>query len=750
MRFLHLAVLALATLSASIGAAQDGRPSLDELVDTERHSDDPIGIDDESDLSSVPGPPGPAPPETPDEIARRGPRPPTVRAADGQVVTAISAVRETHHAVDVTLEDGLAVVTVELTFSSRARHPAEVRYRLATPEGAALSSLRVCVSDRCRDGLSLGDAGRVAYDAAVRARGEDDAAPVAAAEHVRDERGEALSILAAPVPPRGTLIVEVRYVAPAPVVGGVARLTLPGRGQDPRAAPTSVSASATSMIGVVVDELPFEAPIVRDTWYPIAVAARLPTSAPAIARVTRFPCGEERCARVTATAGPRGGIAEDLVLALDASPSTEGPARSRIAPTVAAILSAAPRDARVWALAFGAEARTLVESPRAPDDVPLVPLARSVNRELGSATRIEEALNRARALVGVAESRGRRPIHLVIIGDGGLTRGPSARQAFAEARAAGVKISVVDVADRATWAALDRGARSTGGAVIEAGAEADLAVGGRSSSELEERISRLFAPDVRSNVAVVVGRRRIALGNLLAGEQLVWQGVVPGGRVSLRGAGRTQPARVDEARARALAGIVTGQRTALFAVARADAASDAATGDARCIDERGPARRAGGVSSDAAPVALALPRSCDPRGPPAAPATTSSESTGRGVPAETVLRMLRQRVMPVARRCFRRDRAGRLDYSVRATFVIRLEDRELTEAQVDGRITDGLRACLMSAAHQLDVPRFRGAVVVRYPLYTEAVRRPPVIELIPEVAEGVDAVVPPEGRASDQ
>ncbi|NIR58512.1 MAG: hypothetical protein GWO02_02840, partial [Gammaproteobacteria bacterium] len=103
------------------------------------------------------------------------------------MVTAIPAVRETHHAVSVNLEDGLAIVDVELTFASRARHPAEMKYRLQLPEGAALASLRACISDRCREGLALGDAGRKAYDDALRARGDDgDATPIAAAEHVRD------------------------------------------------------------------------------------------------------------------------------------------------------------------------------------------------------------------------------------------------------------------------------------------------------------------------------------------------------------------------------------------------------------------------------------------------------------------------------------------------------------------------------------------------------------------------------------
>jgi hypothetical protein len=258
-------------------------------------------------------------------------------------------------------------------------------------------------------------------------------------------------------------------------------------------------------------------------------------------------------------------------------------------------------------------------------------------------------------------------------------------------------------------------------------------------------VARLFAPDALSRVEVVTGNQRTLLGALAAGEQLVWEGVIPRGRVGLRGISPLPSTPSEAGRARALVGLTTGRPIPLFAVDATDIEPRAHARDEACIDARGPRGRAGGVSADAAPVALAEPRSCAARG---APATTRSapadDEAGRGVPAETVLRMLRQRVQPVARRCFRRDRGGRLDYAVRAEFVIRLEDRELTEARVDGEIDADLRGCLLSAAHDLDVPRFSGAVVVRYPVYTERVARPPVIELVPEVAREVDAIIVPE------
>jgi len=103
--------------------------------------------------------------------------------------------------------------------------------------------------------------------------------------------------------------------------------------------------------------------------------------------------------------------------------------------------------------------------------------------------------------------------------------------------------------------------------------------------------------------------------------------------------------------------------------------------------------------------------------------------------------MLRRRVVPVARQCFRRDRAGRADYSVRAIFEFRLAEREVVGVEVRGRIREPLRRCLLEAVTALDVPRFSDTVLVRYPLRTQREERAPTIELIPEVAQEVDRVL---------
>ena len=111
------------------------------------------------------------------------------------------------------------------------------------------------------------------------------------------------------------------------------------------------------------------------------------------------------------------------------------------------------------------------------------------------------------------------------------------------------------------------------------------------------------------------------------------------------------------------------------------------------------------------------------------------------MPAEPLLSMLRQRIIPVARGCFRRDRAGRPDYARRAVFVFRLAEREVVSADVQGEITPRLRQCLLSAVDTLEVPAFTGNVVVRYPLFTEAEPTPEQIELSAQTATELDAVL---------
>jgi hypothetical protein len=74
-------------------------------------------------------------------------------------------------------------------------------------------------------------------------------------------------------------------------------------------------------------------------------------------------------------------------------------------------------------------------------------------------------------------------------------------------------------------------------------------------------------------------------------------------------------------------------------------------------------------------------------------------------------------------------------------FVFQLADREVTSAQVSGKIAEELRSCLLTAVDSLAVPRFTGKVVVRYPLVTEREPLPAQVELTAETADRLDAVI---------
>jgi hypothetical protein len=128
--------------------------------------------------------------------------------------------------------------------------------------------------------------------------------------------------------------------------------------------------------------------------------------------------------------------------------------------------------------------------------------------------------------------------------------------------------------------------------------------------------------------------------------------------------------------------------------------------------------------------------------------STPDTAVGRGVPAETVLQMLRQRILPAARACFRSDRRGRRDYAVRATYAFALENREISSIDVSGSMTPALSACLRDTITRLDVPYFEGRVVVRYPLQTRALAPEAQIELPPALRTRIEALFP--GQTADE
>lgn len=693
-------------LSGSPAAAQE-RP--DALVN-DGSSSDPIAVD--RDMSAR---------QRASFDSTLGPRPPSVQPATGQVVTAIPGVRETRHAVQVELVHGLADVRVELELSSRARHAAEVDYRLAVPSGARIASLEVCIEERCRAGAISGADREASYEEAVRARGPvAEITPVATARVEIDARGTAVRLRAAPVVRNSSLTLRVRYVAASSTHGGVTRLVLPPRGRDARAVAAEISMNANGLLSPAIDGIAADGPVSLDPWFTIPITARLATST-AASSIVEFPCGNTRCARVRVVSGPNRRSTETLFLLVDASRSTEGPARGRMGAAATALFAVAPQQDLVHAIAFGATAEPVLTAPARVENVSLAPILAAVTRDLGPATRLE----RAWEAIASEVARASNP-HVILIGDGTITPSEEGARVFDALRRA--RFSIVNAADAPVSAGLRERAERTGGVVLDLASEAADALAGSNTGPLEERLGMLFARDVAST-AVAVRTETKHAARLVAGEELVWEGVVGRARPRIRGlATRPELVRAGPELALALAERASSDPRP-FVAAGTDAPQNV-------CNPRGPAARADGVSSDVEPVAPAGPRRCARPVPELGPIPSSEP--GRGMPAETVLSMLRQRVVPNARQCLRRDRAGRADYSVRARFDLELANGEVVASSVDGELEPPLRECLTAALETLHVPRFEGTVVVHYPIHTARDAPPPTVELHPAVGGSLD------------
>jgi hypothetical protein len=744
--------------------------------------DDPLGVGDVGTLRDV------------QVRAPRSERTEALRVPPvvGEVLTAIPGVRETSHRVDVRWVQGLALVREEIVLRSTADHVAEARVRLPRPEGAWLVSLEVCVDDRCvaaepdastsydeawirtaleprdapgsrapststtapssriqpatstsrterapstsrNEGRSEGTSAEHTEPARATERTERSAsegttaaaaanttdAPFFAADAHVDERGPAFSIHVAPLGPGRAHTLHVAWAAPLSVVGGIARLEIPRRGNDLRASAARVSFEPGDVLAPTLQGTAPEAAIEIDPWTPIALSGRLPSGA-LRASATSFACGRARCVHVHAAAGSREGAREDVALLIDVSPSSFGPARGRLPPALTSLLAALPGGSEVRAWAFAARAESLVDAPTRPTEIPFAALAGATSQELGSSTRLDVALR------AIGDARG---THAIVVGDGGLTEGPHLDGAIAEAARRGQRLSVLSLVERPVHPRLVSAVERLGGRVLvvpSALFEASAA------ASLDGHVATLFAPTVGD---VQVGRE--ALGELRAG-----------GAVDHVGAwSRGARVRVGRLEVPVREASDVGVRAALAALGRARAGEPTRLARApvseleRACDEL--MRAASAPSTRVDPWMSTDTRSCAlPTAPPPPPSTL-----GRGIPAETVLSMLRRRVVPVARGCFRRDRAGREDYSTRAVFELRLTDREVAGADVVGEIDDELRECLLHAVDGLEVPAYDGTIVVRYPLYTRAHGPSVTIELHPDVASVVDRVLPSDAPA---
>ena len=758
-----LAVFVASTVQAqgaAQGAAQDGaqeaqdtaRPrssALPEWVEADPFTegeDDPLGVLPAEQLEHVS-------PTTPDEEVQR-----PVPIRRGEVLAAISGVREVSHEVEVSLDDGLALVRTRMRFVSRARHAAEVRYRLAVPPDASLAHLEVCDPRGCREG-ALDDSQELGpYDDAVRARGRGASLPIAHAALVQDDRGHALWIRAAPMAARrpgvtqddgvSWLEVRVSYLVSAPMHGRRARFVLPARGHDNRVAPSRIRVRSTALTRGTADGTDaVELPVERAPSESVEIAAHQPSlraAGPIDARIWTSPCGTGTCARVRvvgrAQTDPR---PRELFLLLDASPSTAGAARGRIMSALTALLSSLPSTSTVHITVFAAQAEPVVRGGVPPTEISVVQVGRALERQLGSATRFESAWR----LISPAVRAATAPL-VVILGDGGLTHTERTDAAFRAARDAGAELAVLNVADRPTTAVMRTSLELAEGRFIDVGPQAARAAAGHGMDPLVERMSSLRARVLQRRVHARVGGQTIELGVLRAGEELVWEGLVPQGRVRLlrpRGISRGEPPSELAFAIRDRLERRTGRRTR-----PAQLAAVASTMPAPQCSMRVRPESASPVAPAGTRVILSDRRHCGrsplpsptPTAPPSAQTDHLRPHTGRtGLPERALLSILRQRIVPAARSCFRADRRGRASYQRRAVFEFRLADREVQFALIRGSIAPSLRACLSSAMDTLEIPPFDGVVNVRYPVYTSARLPPPVLTLDTDVADAVDATL---------
>ncbi|MEY4582072.1 MAG: hypothetical protein RL701_6775 [Pseudomonadota bacterium] len=757
-RCCQFALIALcATNTARAQNSEDMLPLTDDPTD-------PIGIDREPVAPATAADSGarstPRPRQRVGNSNRFGPDPPPLAVQSGDVITGPASVHESSHNVQLELSEGLVRVREELTFDNAGDRPAELAYRLAIPADAALFGLEVCNAHGCRRGVPDPSRGRLnAYDDAVQARGptRSTGLPAGDARSVRDARGPALRLRAAPVAPRESLHVHVDYLTLATAHAGVVRLTLPARGMDARTVPLKVRVQATNhadlrvngVVAATADALTI------DSWSPIEISARSQLTG-SHALLWQTPCGKTHCLHAFASSSQVATTPTEIFLAIDASPSTEGAARSRLLVTIAALLSQAPAGSYVRALRFAGRAAPLIAERRPAADLALdrfAPIA--FEAELGSATRFEAAWQLIEQW-GLTKSPGVARKLVIIVGDGGVTTGPA--RPFEAAHQKHVEVAVLNVGDRPTHTALARGAQLTGGAVVELGSEAALALTG-GSERLEERVAAVFQPS-RGSLRIVGSQAAVTA--LRAGDSFSWQGVSTGAAALRWGDKTSSVSAAPSALAPALSAFVTQpkqaeQRARWVAVDRADLerklerppGQDDTKADPDC-DRRGPASSVSGLSSDATPVNLAEERALCVASPAltrkpghgnhGARDDSENLAVGAGMPSSPLLSMLRLRILPAARGCFRRDRAGRADYQVRATFEFELAEREVVSARVSGKIAEPLRLCLLAAVDSLAIPPFSGRVVVRYPLVTEREPLPSQVELTTGTAAQVDAL----------
>lgn len=649
---------------AQAPAALDA-PSDDDFISATERNEDPLGFDAETSSALERAA------QEHERAQRRQKQRRQVRVRRGEVIRAVSSVRQSLHRVELSWSAGLMHARVELHWSLVGRQRAEVAHRLALPRGAVVASLQVCNTAGCVDATQGTPQGLSDYIQALATRAEAPAGlPAASAETIRDERGPALAVRAAPVHAGSDLQLVARYVAPAPIIGGRMRFTLPDRGRDPRASTSTVSLHAEGLTDVHPAE-----PVEVDPWQALEVSGRL---ASAVRTRTAVRCGRgQRCIRTFHARPANAPGTRPVQVWLDASRSMEGPARGRLSFVLAALLQNLDAPTQVWPLAFAARSESFAASSAGA--LPLEVAARSQQLELGASTQLGAAWKSS----AQARTAGRAR-RVIILSDGRLSLDAENQRVLDRATRASIPVWLVVLDDIAVHDASRAAFARTGGGIAHVADAAALAQRTQDLTRLSEQLGRTLQP----------------AGKPAAGEQWVTESRTRG-----RGPQGTAPER---------AWALRSEGPSSWVAVRHD-----------------PKGAVHGVDNYAQPLAGSEPFTSVLHPDEAAGAAT-------GMPAESVLSMLRTQLVPAARGCLRTDRKGRANYAVALTFHLLLERREINEARIEGDIAAPLRACLQALLPQLTVPFFSGRIRLSYPIHTEREAPPPTVEMEPELRRTVD------------
>lgn len=407
--------------------------------------------------------------------------------------------REVAREVDVTLRDGMALVTTRVELRSDGPAPVEAVVHVPTPGNAGLAGLEVCSGDRCGVGVATAVDG--VYEAARTGRRASEA-PVGIASLV-DGRDPRVRVEAAPVLPERPFVVTVRYLASAALVDGVVTFALPTTRASVDGVPTTVSVSAPGLEDPTIDGA--AGPRVVPEGAAATLRARVPEGA-ARASAWSVRCGDDRCSRLRVVTGPVRPTPRDVVLLLDASPSARGADPHVRARAIEALMAALAPGSRVLRVAFARRAVALDAAPVAPEDV----RADEPLPALGNQTSFVAAWGAVREHVRAAHD----PL-VVLLGDGALPSDAATGLALRELTDAGAELSLVTLAaDRRVDAALELAIRRSLGVSELVAREAEL-----------PRVARLATPIVAAHVWL----DRDDHGPLRAGEERVFETRHPGG-----------------------------------------------------------------------------------------------------------------------------------------------------------------------------------------------------------------------------